>query len=64
MSEIIICDTNVAVHLAIICPDILLKPPDKCKIVIHSIVKTELHRLNQDPENIFWLDFCHLGFNL
>jgi hypothetical protein len=50
MSEIIICDTNVAIHLAIICPSVLLKPPHNCKIVIHSIVKTELHRLNKDPE--------------
>lgn len=50
MPEIIICDTNVAIHLAIICPDILRKPPIECKIVLHSIVKTELHRLKKDPD--------------
>jgi rRNA-processing protein FCF1 len=52
MSEVIICDTNVAIHLAIICPGVLLKPPDNCKIVIHSIVKTELHKLSKDPEKV------------
>ena len=50
MSEVVICDTNVAIHLAIICPDILQTPPAQCKIVLHTIVKTELHRLNKDPE--------------
>lgn len=50
MSEIVICDTNAAIHLAIICPEILQTPPAQCKIVLLTIVKTELHRLNKDPE--------------
>ncbi|MBY0554345.1 type II toxin-antitoxin system VapC family toxin [bacterium] len=49
MSEVIVCDTNVAIHLAIICPDLLKNPPSDCKIVLHQIVKTELHRLSKDP---------------
>lgn len=50
MSEVVICDTNAAIHLAIICPDVLESPKPECKIVIHSLVKTEIHKLNQNAE--------------
>ncbi len=50
MSEVIVCDTNVAIHLAIICPAILQNPHNDCKIVLHQIVKTELHRLRKDSQ--------------
>lgn len=48
MDEIVICDTNAAIHLAIICPEVLKAPDDRCKIVIHAIVKQEVHKLNQN----------------
>lgn len=50
MDEIVICDTNAAIHLAIICPEVLKTPDVRCKIVIHSIVKQEVHKLNQNED--------------
>jgi hypothetical protein len=50
MSEVVICDTNVAIHLAIVCPAVLKTPNPKCKIVIHTIVKQEIHQLNLDVD--------------
>ncbi len=50
MSEIVICDTNAAIHLAIICPDVLKNPSQKCNIVVHPIVKQEIQNLLLDPD--------------
>lgn len=50
MNEIVICDTNAAIHLAIICPDVLKNPSQKCNIVVHPIVKQEIQNLLQDPD--------------
>ncbi|MCK5690913.1 hypothetical protein KAI87_16650, partial [Myxococcota bacterium] len=49
MAEIIICDTNVVIQLAIICPSILTKPNPSLNLVIHQLVKEEIHQLLRDP---------------
>lgn len=50
MSEIVICDTNAVIHLAIICPEIIKKPNDQYRLVIHPIVKQEIQKLLLVPE--------------
>lgn len=48
MNDVVICDTNAAIHLAILCPEILKASPAACRIVIHPIVKQEIQDLIKD----------------
>ena len=50
MNEVVICDTNAAIHLAIICPEVLKSPSPKCNIVLHPIVKQEIQSLMLDTD--------------
>lgn len=50
MNDVVICDTNAAIHLAIICPDVLRKQDPRCKIIIHPIVKQEISKLLLDAD--------------
>lgn len=46
MNDIVICDTNAVIQLAIICPDCLKED----RFVVHSIVRQEIHVLRKDDE--------------
>lgn len=46
MSDVVICDTNAVIQLAIICPGSLKDP----RFVVHSIVRQEIHILRRDQE--------------
>ncbi len=46
MSDIVICDTNAVIQLAIICPDCL----KDSRFVVHLMVRQEIHVLRKDQE--------------
>ena len=48
MAEIIICDTNAVIQLAIICPSVLNTANPSLNLVVHPLVKEEIRQLQKD----------------
>jgi len=51
MNEIVICDTNAVIQLAIICPDILTNKSKGLDLVVHPKVIQEIKGLKKIPKN-------------
>lgn len=47
MTDIVICDTNVVIQLAIICPSILMTTNTRLSFIIHKMVKQEVRELKE-----------------
>lgn len=52
MNEIVICDTNAAIHLAIICSESIQKPHPQYRLIIHPLVKAEIQKLQLVPAKV------------
>ena len=52
MDEVLVCDTNVVIQLAIIYPKCLEERSTGIRLSIHSLVKTESHKLKSDPDKM------------
>lgn len=50
MTEVVICDTNTVIQLAIICPECLKITDKALRLVVHSIVRQEIHVLRKDAD--------------
>lgn len=49
MAELVICDTNVVIQLAIISPDVFANSNSSLKLAVHHIVKNEVSSLQKNP---------------
>lgn len=52
MPDIVVCDTNVVIQLSIVAPSLLTQKNENLRLVVHTLVKEEVHQLRRDPNKV------------